>query len=118
MARLSRCCRVKISPEVSGEIIELPVKEGQNVKKGDLLFRKIKPDDYLAASNSASASFSHLAEANKGNRDGQPGKKAHLEFWSAARGFSKKKLISDSDYFDAGEDDLRRGQSYHVGRLG
>jgi HlyD family secretion protein len=27
--------QVKISPEVSGEIIELPVKEGQTVKKGD-----------------------------------------------------------------------------------
>lgn len=47
---------VKISPEVSGEIIELPVKEGQEVKKGDLLVR-IKPDTYVAQSNSATASF-------------------------------------------------------------
>src|SRR5260221_13941358 len=39
--------QVKISPEVSGEIIELPVKEGQSVKKGDLVL-KIKPDFYLA----------------------------------------------------------------------
>src|SRR5262245_29804808 len=39
--------QVKISPEVSGEIIELPVKEGQPVKKGDLIL-KIKPDFYLA----------------------------------------------------------------------
>jgi len=31
--------QVKISPEVSGEIIELPVKEGQNVKKGDLILK-------------------------------------------------------------------------------
>src|SRR5882724_2964593 len=29
--------QVKISPEVSGEIIELPVKEGQLIKKGDLI---------------------------------------------------------------------------------
>src|SRR5512133_2996906 len=35
--------QVKISPEVSGEIIELPIKEGQFVTKGDLLM-KIKPD--------------------------------------------------------------------------
>jgi hypothetical protein len=35
--------QVTISPEVSGEIIELPVKEGQEVKKGDLLV-KINPD--------------------------------------------------------------------------
>jgi HlyD family secretion protein len=38
---------VKISPEVSGEIVALPVKEGQRVKKGDLLL-KIKPDFYKA----------------------------------------------------------------------
>src|ERR1700733_12186126 len=33
---------VKVSPEVSGEIIELPFKEGDRVKKGDLV-AKIKP---------------------------------------------------------------------------
>src|SRR6188472_1044184 len=36
---------VKISPEVSGEIIDLPLREGAEVKKGDLLV-KIKPDNY------------------------------------------------------------------------
>src|ERR1700753_901470 len=34
---------VKISPEVSGEVVELPVKEGEVVKKGQLLCR-IRPD--------------------------------------------------------------------------
>src|SRR5580658_1200898 len=48
--------QVKISPEVSGEIIELHVKEGQDVKKGELLF-KIKPDNYIATRNSAQASY-------------------------------------------------------------
>src|ERR1044072_2120672 len=48
--------QVKISPEVSGEIIELPVKEGQRGKKGDLLM-KIKPDFYVAARNQAEASY-------------------------------------------------------------
>src|SRR6478752_2709834 len=38
---------VKISSEVSGEIIQLPVKEGQVVKKGDLLVR-INPDLYTS----------------------------------------------------------------------
>jgi HlyD family secretion protein len=37
---------VKISAEVSGEILELPVKEGQPVSRGDLLVR-INPDIYL-----------------------------------------------------------------------
>ena len=36
---------VKISPEVAGEIIELTVREGSVVKKGDLIVR-IKPDTY------------------------------------------------------------------------
>src|SRR5947208_8007688 len=48
--------QVKISPEVSGEIIDLPVKEGQLVKKGDLIL-KIKPDFYIANRNQAEASF-------------------------------------------------------------
>lgn len=46
--------QVTISPEVSGEIIDLPVKEGQHVKKGDLLV-KIDPDVYKAALNQAIA---------------------------------------------------------------
>ncbi len=37
---------VAMSPDVSGEIIELPVRDGQNVQKGDLLF-KIQPDLYI-----------------------------------------------------------------------
>ncbi|NJM80842.1 MAG: biotin/lipoyl-binding protein, partial [Flavobacterium sp.] len=38
---------VKISSEVSGEIIALNVKEGQEVKKGQLLV-KINPDIYTS----------------------------------------------------------------------
>lgn len=41
---------VKISSEVSGEIIALPIKEGQVVKKGDLLV-KINPDLYVSGYN-------------------------------------------------------------------
>src|SRR6266705_1658676 len=48
--------QVKISPEVSGEIIALPVKEGQMVKKGDLIL-KIKPDFYIASRSQAEASY-------------------------------------------------------------
>src|SRR2546428_8199605 len=48
--------QVKISPEVSGEIIELPLKEGQPVKKGDLIL-KIKPDFYIAAKNQSEAAY-------------------------------------------------------------
>jgi len=45
---------VKIAPEVSGEIIEIGVKEGQVVRKGALLLR-IKPDSYRAQVESQQA---------------------------------------------------------------
>ncbi|PHK17286.1 RND transporter [Nostoc linckia z16] len=48
---------VKISSEVSGEIIALPVKEGQAIKKGDLLVR-INPDLYESAVSRSAASLS------------------------------------------------------------
>ena len=47
---------VKISPDVSGEIVELHVKEGDAVKKGDLII-KIKQDIYLSAVDQAMASL-------------------------------------------------------------
>ena len=47
---------VKISPEVAGEIVELPFKEGAAVKKGDLLVR-IKPDNYQAQVEQQEASL-------------------------------------------------------------
>ncbi|HXR07070.1 MAG TPA: efflux RND transporter periplasmic adaptor subunit [Candidatus Acidoferrum sp.] len=89
--------QVKMSPEVSGEIIELAVKEGQRVKKGDLLV-KIKPDNYLAASNSAAASY-NLAVANKSTAEANL-EKARLEY-ERSSGLFKAKLISDSDYLTA-----------------
>jgi HlyD family secretion protein len=45
---------VNISPDVSGEITELPVREGQKVRKGDLLAR-IEADEYQARREQASA---------------------------------------------------------------
>lgn len=48
---------VKISPEVSGEITLLNVKEGQVVKKGDLLV-KINPDLYTSSYNRSVSNLS------------------------------------------------------------
>src|SRR6058998_129440 len=48
---------VKISPEVAGEIIELPVQDGMPVKKGDLLVL-IKPDSYKALLEQQEAAIS------------------------------------------------------------
>lgn len=50
---------VKISSEVSGEILELPFKEGQQVKKGDLLVR-VNPDLIQSALNSSQAQYQNV----------------------------------------------------------
>jgi len=89
--------QVVINPEVSGEIIELPVKEGQPVKKGDLLVR-IKPDNYTAQRNSARAGYQSaiaaqaLAQANL--------TKAELEYKRSQNLFDSK-LISESQLLEA-----------------
>ena len=88
--------QVKISPEVSGEIIELPVKEGQCVKKGDLLLR-IKPDYYLASRRSAEASY-QAAVANKDLAAANM-RKAEIEE-RRNKELLNNKLISDSVYLE------------------
>jgi HlyD family secretion protein len=88
---------VKISPEVSGEIIELDVKEGQHVKKNDLLL-KIRPDNYVAARDSARANFK-FATANKNTADANL-EKAFLEF-ERNEALFQAKLISESDFLTA-----------------
>lgn len=60
---------VKISSEVSGEVIELPIVEGQQVKKDQLLVR-INPDLFQSALSRSQASLQNIqanlqqAEAN------------------------------------------------------
>ncbi len=95
--RIQPVLQVKISPEVSGEIIELPVKEGQEVKKGDLLM-KIKPDFYEASRNSSEANLKavlankDLAAANL--------EKARLEY-NRSSDLMKAALISESQFLEA-----------------
>ncbi|MGY5846327.1 efflux RND transporter periplasmic adaptor subunit [Salegentibacter sp. HM20] len=50
---------VKLSSEVSGEIIELPVREGQAVEKGDLLVR-VNPDLYQSNLRRVEASLQNM----------------------------------------------------------
>jgi HlyD family secretion protein len=88
--------QVKISPEVSGEIIELPVKEGQTVKKGDLIM-KIKPDFYIARRNEAGASYKSslagltTAEANLARALAELKRNEEL---------FERKLVSDSIFME------------------
>src|ERR1700682_4514365 len=54
---------VKISPEVAGEIIDLPVADGMGIKKGDLLVR-IKTDSYKALLERQEAAISSAKATN------------------------------------------------------
>lgn len=56
---------VKISPDVSGEIVELLIKEGEDVEKGQMLL-KIKPDIYESALERAEAAL-NSTKANLAN---------------------------------------------------
>jgi HlyD family secretion protein len=99
---------VKIAPEVSGEIVDLPLREGAVVKKGDLLVR-IKPDNYryqldqreadLAASRASAAQSKaqllKLQEDFKRNED-----------------LFQKRLLSESD-FAASKASVEAAQAGH-----
>jgi len=84
---------VKIAPEVSGEIVAIPVKEGQAVRRGDLLLR-IKPDSYqaqveaqTAALNGArAATVQHRAELAKADND-----------FKRAMNLFNQRLLSEAD---------------------
>jgi HlyD family secretion protein len=85
---------VKISPEVAGEIIELPVDDGMPVKKGDLLV-KIKPDSYKALLEQQEAAIS-AAKATNLQQKATMMKTEH-DFKRAEDLFNKK-LISEQEY--------------------
>jgi HlyD family secretion protein len=94
--RIQPVVQVKISAEVSGEIVELPVKEGQSVRAGELVAR-IKPDVYLANRRSAEASY----QAARSARDQAEAnlRKAELEFRRQAQLY-RERLISESTYLE------------------
>jgi len=88
---------VTISPDVSGEIIELPVVEGQLVEKGDLLF-KIQPDVYI---NQVEQNRARLNLSRSQSLEARARKlKADDEFRKASL-LHRDRLISDSDYLTA-----------------
>lgn len=93
---------IKLSPEVSGEIIELNIQEGDKVEAGDLLV-KINPDIYetsvtraRAAVNSAKAAVSQ----------------SQATFDEADKSFRRSKKLKDQDVIsDAEYDAAERGHT-------
>ncbi len=76
---------VKISSEVSGEITALPVKEGQVVKKGDLLV-KINPDLYTSGYNRTIAGLSQTKAGLS---------QADASFKEAKSNYDRSKILFD-----------------------
>ncbi|TGE28530.1 efflux RND transporter periplasmic adaptor subunit [Hymenobacter metallicola] len=106
---------VKISPDVSGEIIELYVAEGDSVKKGQLLLR-IRPDNYQAMVNMQSATVG-TQRANVGQTQARlqqliaSAKQTELTYRRNASLY-KQKVISQADYeaskaaYDASQEEI------------
>lgn len=85
---------VKISPEVAGEIIELPVEDGKAIKKNDLLL-KIKPDSYKAQLEQQEAAISAARAINLQQKASLV--KADQDLKRAQDLFNKK-MISESEF--------------------
>jgi HlyD family secretion protein len=88
---------VKISPEVAGELIQIPVIEGQAVKKGDLLVR-IKPDFYQAQLEQQEAALASAKAASVLSQARLT--KAEQDFKQAQELYAKQ-LVSDADFTSA-----------------
>ncbi len=88
---------VKISPEVAGEIIELPVEDGKAVKKNDLLL-KIRPDSYKALLEQQEAAISTARAVNLQQKASMA--KAEQDLRRAQDLFNKK-MIADSEFTTA-----------------
>jgi len=85
---------VKISPDVSGEIVELNVKEGDHVKKGDLLI-KIKQDVYISTRDRMEASL-NSARAQYQQQEASY-RKSELNFHRNEKLYAQK-AISQAEY--------------------
>lgn len=88
---------VKLTPDVSGEIVELTVMEGDNVEKGQLLLR-IKPDTYISQRDRSLAAISS-ARARLAQAEAQF-IQAELSFKRSKQLFAEQ-TISKSEYEQA-----------------
>ncbi len=95
---------VKISPYISGEVVELYVKEGNQVKKGDLL-AKIDPEIYISQYDQSVASL-NTQKANESNSNARQ-VQMEAQFENARLNFERQKklfeqnVISKADFDQA-----------------
>ncbi|MEE4177088.1 MAG: efflux RND transporter periplasmic adaptor subunit [Bacteroides sp.] len=98
---------VKISPDVSGEIIELPIREGDFVKRGDLL-AKINPDLYLSALDRVAASV-NTSRANLANARARSSQ-AEAQFINATSSYNRNQQLYDQGAISDSEFEAARAQ--------
>ncbi len=96
---------VEISSDVSGEIVKLPVKEGDRVEKGEMI-AKIQPDIYESALNRAEASLNN-SKAQLANAKAQLSrikarfKNAKATYDRKKRLYQKDSAISEAEFLQA-----------------
>ena len=104
---------VNITAEVSGQIIALPVKEGDQVAQGDLLVQ-INPDLYEAALNRAKAAAnsarSNLASARAQRAQADAQFFASEKSWERTQKLFSEKVLSQAD-FDAAQANFRTAEA-------
>lgn len=85
---------VKLSSEVSGEVIGLPFKEGQQVKKGDLLVR-VNPDIYQSNLVRSEATFQN---SKAGLNQAEASLKEATANYERQKSLFEKGIISKADW--------------------
>lgn len=98
---------VKISPDVSGEIVEITVKEGDFVQRGDLLVR-INPEIYVSSLERVEASL-NTSRANLANARARKAQ-AEAQFINAKAAFDRNSSLFDQDAISESEFDTARSQ--------
>jgi len=98
---------VKIAPDVSGEIVQILVKEGDFVQRGDLLVR-INPDIYESALDRVEASL-NTSRANLANARARK-MQAEAQFINAQSSFERNQRLFNQDAISESEFDQARAQ--------
>lgn len=88
---------VKISPDVSGEIVELHFKEGDHIKRGDLII-KIKQDVYISMRDRAKASLNSIKAQLTQN---QASFRQIEQAYNRSKSLFEQKAISEADFESA-----------------
>ncbi|MCC6690625.1 MAG: efflux RND transporter periplasmic adaptor subunit [Bacteroidia bacterium] len=103
---------VKLSSEVSGEVVELKVKEGDHVKKGDLLV-KINPNIYLSQLEAMQATV-NSSKANLANSRARL-MQAQSQFVNTEATYNRNKKLFDQGAISVSDFDASKA-AYEAGK--